>query len=34
MKSREVSGVQPEVMEADLFLNRTGVIANPTSVPS
>jgi hypothetical protein len=29
MKSREVSEVQPEVMEAELFLNRTGVMTNP-----
>jgi rubrerythrin len=29
MKSREVSKVQPEVMEAELFLNRTGVMTNP-----
>jgi Ferritin-like domain len=29
MKSDEVSEVQPEVMEAELFLNRTGVMANP-----
>jgi hypothetical protein len=29
MKSHEVSEVQPEVMEAELFLNRTGVMANP-----
>jgi rubrerythrin len=29
MKSREVSEVQPEVMEAELFLNRTGVMTHP-----
>jgi hypothetical protein len=29
MKSREVSEVKPEVMEAELFLNRTGVMTNP-----
>jgi hypothetical protein len=29
MKSREVSEAQPKVMEAELFLNRTGVMTNP-----
>ena len=29
MKSRKLSEVQPEVMEAELFLNRTGVMTNP-----
>jgi rubrerythrin len=29
MKSREISQVRPEVMEAELFLNRTGVMTNP-----
>jgi hypothetical protein len=29
MKSREGSEIQPEVMEAELFLNRTGIMTSP-----